>query len=58
MESNTAIKHLEAYIQTIIRKWRIYWRIEKEYTILSDDRIQSALEQIELYKVGKGRLNF
>lgn len=56
MDSTRAIYNLECYIKTLKKKWWIYTRIEKGSIEWFDDRIKSALEQIELYKVGRGRL--
>lgn len=56
MQSHIAIKHLEQYIKATAKKWGIYSRIEKWYTVDFDDRIQSAMEQIELYRIGRWRL--
>ena len=58
MESNIAIKHLEQYIKTLSTKTKLYSYMCKWMNIAMDERIQSAIAQIELYKVGKGRLNF
>lgn len=56
MQSHIAIQHLEQYIKTLSKKTTINTKIMPEMNILMDERIQSAMEQIKLYKAGKGRL--
>jgi len=56
MNSQQAIMALEAYIKSISKKTQLYTKMNYHMNTRFDERIQSALEQIELYKVGKGRL--
>jgi hypothetical protein len=56
MNSQYAIKALEEYIKSLSGKSKIYSKMNKEMNTWQDERIQSALEQIEMYKVGKWRL--
>lgn len=57
MNSQYAINALEAYIKSLSTKTYVYTRMNKEMNTWHDERMQSALEQIEMYKVGKGRLS-
>lgn len=56
MQSHIAIQHLEQYIKELLKKTTINTKMMPEMNILMDERIQSAMAQIELYKKGKGRL--
>ena len=56
MESPQAIKNLQEYIQKINKQSISLHDMNKDMNIWNDERIKSALAQIEMYKVGRGRL--
>lgn len=58
MQSHHAIKALEAYIQSMEKKKQSSTNGYEWNYIWANERILLAEEQIELYKIGKGRLNF